>query len=79
MWVNYEPHPKNTFIFRVNDEDVYSLVKEEVDFDPTITESLNVDLIVNEKLAISGSMPWLINEVEDKIQDTLGMNYVNSL
>ena len=35
VWVDYLPLPKNTFIFRVNDADVYSLVKEEVDYDPS--------------------------------------------
>ena len=38
--VNYEPQPKNIFRFRVNGEDVYSLVKEEADYDPTKTEKL---------------------------------------
>ena len=37
VWVTYEPLPKNNFIFRINDEDFYSLVKEEVDFDPSQT------------------------------------------
>ena len=49
MWVDYEPHPKNIFVFKVNDEDVYSLVKEEVDFDPTKIETLNVSLNLNDK------------------------------
>ena len=35
VWVNYEPQPNNTFVFRVNDADIYSLVKEEVDYDPS--------------------------------------------
>ena len=42
VWVDYEPQPKNTFTFRVNDEDIYSLIKEEIDYDPTKTEELNV-------------------------------------
>ena len=48
VWVNFESHPKNTFVFRVNDADVYSLVKEEVDFDPSKTEALTVRLKVND-------------------------------
>ena len=48
VWVDYLPQPKNTFIFRVNGEDMYSLVKEEVDFDPTKTETLSVSLKVND-------------------------------
>ena len=35
VWVEYSPQPKNTFIIKVNDADVYSLPKEEIDFDPT--------------------------------------------
>ena len=37
VWVDYEPLPKNTFTFRVNDADIYNLVKEEVDYDPSKT------------------------------------------
>ena len=48
VWVNYEPLPKNAFVIRVNDVDIYSLVKEEVDFDPTKTEVLNVLLYIND-------------------------------
>ena len=49
VWVDYEPLPKNMFKFRVNDEDIYSLVKEEIDYDPTKTETLNVILCINDK------------------------------
>ena len=48
VWVDFEPLPKNTFIFRVNDNDIYSLVKEEADYDPTKTETLFIDLKVND-------------------------------
>ena len=65
--MNYEPQPKNTFAILVNDAEYHSLVKEEVDYDPTKTETLNVTLKVNEKDTISGSMPWIIGDVEDKI------------
>ena len=33
--VNYLPQPKNIFTFKVNDLDIYSYVKEEVDYDPS--------------------------------------------
>ena len=65
--VSYEPQPKNIFTFRVNDEELYSLTKEEVDFDPSKTESLGVELRVNEIEAISGYMPYIIDDVEDRI------------
>ena len=80
MWVDFEPLPKNTFVIKVNGEDIYSLTKEEVDFDPTKTQTLKVKrLKVNDIEAISGSMPWIINEVEEKIQDALGMGHLHSL
>ena len=48
VWVDYETQPKNIFKFRVNDADVYSLPKEEIDYDPTKTEMLNVRLNIND-------------------------------
>ena len=35
VWVDYLPLPKNTFLIKVNDADVYTIVKEEVDYDPS--------------------------------------------
>ena len=35
VWVDYHPHPKNAFVIKVNDAEIYSLVKEEFDLDPT--------------------------------------------
>ena len=49
VWVDYEPQPKNNFVIRVNDNDIYSLVKEEVDFDPTKTEEMRVIFKINDK------------------------------
>ena len=48
VWVDYEPLPKNTFVFRINGEDIYSLVKEEIDYDPTKFETLYVNLGIND-------------------------------
>ena len=80
VWVDYLPQPKNTFIFRVNDDDIYSLVKEEVEYDPTKIEILDVKIVkVNEKEITSGSTSWIIEEVEDKIQTAIGMNHLSSL
>ena len=81
VWVNYEPLPKNTFVIKVNDADVYSLVKEEVDYDPSKTEELNVQLYINEKEnnIIDASIPWIIDEVADKIEKALGMGCLTSL
>ena len=59
--MDYEPQPKNKFSFRINDADILNLVKEEVDFDPSKTESLKVELKVNDKVAISEAMPWIID------------------
>ena len=77
--VDYEPPPKNKFSFEVNGKDIYNLIKEEVDFDPSKTEPLEVDLEVNDKEAISGSMPWIIDDVDEKIQTSLGINQLTSL
>ena len=87
--VDYEPLPKNIFKFSVNGKDVYSLVKEEVDFDPTKTEVLEAYLNLNDKKdsngykglewAIFGSTPWIIDDVEEKIQAALGMEHLCSI
>ena len=47
--VDYDQNQKNIFIIKVNDADIYNLVKEEVDFDPTKTEALHVLLQINDK------------------------------
>ena len=66
--VIYEPSPKNIFIIRVNGVDYYSLVKEEVDYDPSKTEELKVrNFEMNDKEIVTISMPWIIDEIEDRI------------
>ena len=80
MWVNFEPLPKNIFIIKVNDADYYSLVKEEVDYDPTKTEALKLyQFNVNDKEIFSNSMPWIIDDLEDRIETALGMEHLTSL
>ena len=68
VWVDYYPHPRNTFAIKVNDSDIYNLVKEDVNYDPAITEILKVDLIINQESAISEGMPWIMDDVEERIQ-----------
>ena len=63
----------------VNGEDIYNLVKEEVDYDPNKIETLNVNLKVNDKLVISKKITYIIEDVEDSIQTTLGMGNLSSL
>ena len=63
----------------VNGEDIYNLVKEEVDYDPNKIETLNVNLKVNDKLVISKKITYIIEDVEDSIQTTLGMGHLSSL
>ena len=60
VWVDYKPQPKNTFDIRVNDADIYNLVKEEVDYDPTKTEALIVVLNINEKTNENDEPEWAI-------------------
>ena len=77
VWVNYKGQPKNKFVIKVNDEDIYTLAKEGVDYDPSKTEVLDVSLNLNDKKdksgyqglewAISGSIPWIVNDVGDKV------------
>ena len=66
-------------MIRVNDADFFTLVKEEVDYDPSKTETLNVILFINDKLAIGGNMPWIAEDVSDKVESTLGMGHLTSL
>ena len=66
-------------MFRVNDEELHSLKKEEVDFDPSKTEILKVDLKVNNIEAFPRSVAWIIDDVDERIQDALGMNQLSSL
>ena len=55
-------------------------MKEEADYDPSKTDKLVVgSLKLNDKEAISGSMPWIIADVEEKIQTALGMDHLSSL
>ena len=80
VWVEYLPLPKNTFVIKVNDDDVYSLPKEEVDYDPTKTETLKVrELRVNDQRTASGSMPWIIDDICNKVEDALGLDPLTSL
>ena len=40
----------------------------------TTTEELSVKLKVNENEVISGPMPWITDDVDDKIQTSLGID-----
>ena len=60
VWVDFEPQPKNTFVFRINGEDIYNLVKEEVDYDPSKTETLICLLNINSKKNDFGRPEWAI-------------------
>ena len=80
VWIDFLPQPKNTFVIRINDADIYSLTKEEVDYDPSKTEALTLSSFkVNNKEIISVSTPWIIDDVDEKIQGALGMGHLNSL
>ena len=62
-------------------------MREEIDFDPTKTEELNVKLSINDKKdndnepawVLDGSIPWIIEEIESKIEVALGMEKLTSL
>ena len=68
VWADYLPPPKNEFSIKVNGYDYYTLVKEEVDFDPSKIEPFECfELKLNDEEAHSGSMPWVLEEFEEKI------------
>ena len=60
----------------MNDNDIYCLVKEEVDYDPTKTETLKVMLKINENVIVSSPMTWIVEDFEDKVQTALGMGHL---
>ena len=74
-------------MIRVNDADFFTLVKEEADYDPSKTESLNVRININDKKKndggtewiIDGSMPWIAEDVSDKVESALGVGNLTSL
>ena len=61
-------------------------MREEVDFDPTKIEELNVKLRINDKKdndnkpawTIDGTMPWIVEEIESKVEADLGMEQLTS-
>ena len=68
VWVDYLPLPKNQFLVKVNDFSYYTLVKEELDFDPTQIEAFKCRwLKLNEEVAHRGAMAWILEEFEGKI------------
>ena len=80
VWADYLPPPKNEFILKVNDFDYYTLVKEEIDFDPTQIELFKCEkLVLNEVEALSGQVPWVIEEVEEKINKVYQGKQLESL
>ena len=80
VWVDYLPLPKNTFVIKVNDADIYSFVKEEVDYDPSKTEALCVTLDINDTQdVIYDSTPWIIDDVADIVESALGIEHLTSL
>ena len=63
MWVDYAPHPKNQFIVKVNGQPYHSLPLEEIDFDPTLTETIASNLKINSEVAHSGTMVWNVEDI----------------
>ena len=63
-------------------------MKEEIDYDPSKTERLLVNLNLNDKKGnghygldwmILGSVPWIIDEVDERIQTALGIDQLYCL
>ena len=63
-------------------------MKEEVDFDPSKTEQLGTFLNINDKKDINGEdglewpidgyIPWIVDEVEERIETALGKDQLTS-
>ena len=67
---DYQPPPKNQFSIKVNGDSYYNLVKEDIDFDPSKVEVFGcTSVILNDDYqnAIKGTMPWILDEIDEKI------------
>ena len=68
VWVDYQPPPKNKFDLKVNDKSYYTFVKEDIFADLSKVEVFDCQsLKVNDTCAHTGSMPWILDQFEDKI------------
>ena len=66
------PPPKNKFDVKVNEDDYYKLAKEDVDLDPSKVELFRCDLLkLNDNLAHTGTMPWILEEFEEKVINSI--------
>ena len=63
----------------MNGRDIFNLPREEVDFDPSRTENLEVQLKVNDAKAIDGNMPYIVEDVNEKIDSALTERLVRSI
>ena len=74
------PPPKNEFSIKVNGYDYYTLVKEDIDYDPSKVETLKCESIkLNNIEAHRGSMPWILDEVEEKLNKVYQGQQLESL
>ena len=65
---DYLPPPKNQFVIKVNGDEYYTLSKEDLGVDLSQVEFLKCEnLKVNEDDVLSGSMPWILDQFEDKL------------
>ena len=70
VWANYN-ESKNLFEIKVNDEDYYSLVPEEVAFDPSKTEPITFNYRINNRIVHNGTMSWVIDMLDEKISNNI--------
>ena len=65
---DYLPPPKNQFVIKVNGDEYYTLVKEDLGVDLSQVEFLRCkNLKVNDDDVFSGSIPWVLDQFEDKL------------
>ena len=65
---DYLPPPKNQFVVKVNGDEYYTLVKEDLGVDLSQVEFFKCEnLKVNDDLVLTGSMPWILDQFEEKL------------
>ena len=71
MWVDFAPHPKNQFIVKVNGQPYHSLPREELNYNPSLTETFSAILKINNEAAHTGNMAWSVEDIEEKVTQVL--------
>ena len=71
VWVDFASHPKNQFIVKVNGQPYHSLPREELDFNPALTETFTSIFKINNEVVHTGNMAWNVEDIEEKVTQVL--------